>query len=166
MTSGSSLCSLSSEVQQELIRLQDSREKGIAIILKCSGSSSSILVEHVLANTNAKQIGEFLPDSSPRFVAIKFEVEIDKAHTQLTTALVYFSPPDTTTQMKLMYQSSKPEILKILIGAKEFELHHTADFTDEVFLHKMIGMTGKATDQLIGKDEKNLVNDSRRVSIF
>jgi hypothetical protein len=44
-----------------------------------------------------------------------------------------------------------------------FELTDTADFTDDWFRHKVIGLTGKITDEKVGHNP-NMVADSRRVN--
>jgi len=136
------------------------------VILKCNGSSKIVVVDQVITEATPQTIGELLPDSSPRFVLINYEFDLDDAHKHIIWMLINFNPLDTEPTMKMMYQATKYELVKAVgKGAKEIELNDTNDFSVDSFRHKAIGLSGKTTDQIVSNDNKRTA-DSRRVSYY
>lgn len=78
-----------------------------------------------------------LPDSSPRFVLYKYDLNRDPAYQQPTLAFIHFNPWDTEVPIKRMYSESKKEILRQIKGYKEFEINDIREVNLEWFHHKV-----------------------------
>jgi len=117
------------------------------LILKCSIKDKKILIDQFIENVEPDLLANELPDSSPRFVLYKYDLNRDPAYQQPTLAFIHFNPWDTEVPIKRMYSESKKEILRQIKGYKEFEINDIREVNLEWFHHKVIGLTGKASEQ-------------------
>jgi len=157
-------CSLEENCLEEIKKLEKS-ETNVALILKCNKNEKKIIVDRFIENASPSTIEKFLPESSSRFILLKYYIQPDNIHKQSILALIHFNPIDLDSSIKLMYQNSKSQILlAISKGYKEFSVHSLEDFNEEWFQHKIIGVTGKMTDQLIGNNKDAPICDASRIS--
>lgn len=151
MAAGSPVkCDLSAEALQAIDQWTSGTLR--SVVLKCVTAKQVIHVEATNSeDVPIDELGESLPDTSPRFVLVHFRTKDDAVHTSEYSVLIHFNPMDTQPSIKRSYELSKENLERALVRAPNFknvQLNDSRDFTDVNLVCAIQGLKGTATERL------------------
>ena len=122
------------------------------VVLKCVTAKETIEVESAeKSKVPLEEIAEDLPDTSPRYVLLRFSTEDDPAHTSHYHVFLHFNPMDTLPSIKRSYELSKDSVqgaLTALGNLKTVMFTDVHDITPVNMAVAIQGLKGAASSRL------------------
>ena len=123
------------------------------VVLKCVTNKETLVVESSgSAKVPLSEIAEDLPDTSPRFVLLRYS----SPHDESTVAshyevLLHFNPMDTLPSIKRSYELSKESLEQALTAVKNLKQVMICDVHDLTPVNMLVaiqGLKGVAAERL------------------
>ncbi|KAJ3052008.1 hypothetical protein HK097_006987 [Rhizophlyctis rosea] len=111
-----------------------------AIILKIDVKDLKVVVEEILEDTTIEDVAEALPDSTPRYIVLSYELKHKDGRVSYPLVGIYYNPTGSSTANRMLYASTNSYLFqKADIAGKIFDLNDSEDLTDEWLTEKLEG---------------------------
>ncbi|KAJ3326331.1 hypothetical protein HDV06_000207 [Boothiomyces sp. JEL0866] len=97
-------CQISNDVKDQFKVRKD--KSNAALILKIDVNELLVVVDSYLEGINMSELSEELPDSTPRFVVISFELKHKDGRISYPLTGIYYHPEGSSLNNKMLYASS------------------------------------------------------------
>eukprot|EP00002_Diphylleia_rotans_P033429 TRINITY_DN7109_c0_g1_i1.p1 TRINITY_DN7109_c0_g1~~TRINITY_DN7109_c0_g1_i1.p1 ORF type:complete len:140 (-),score=34.16 TRINITY_DN7109_c0_g1_i1:460-879(-) len=111
------------------------------MILKCDKETFSVVLDEKLDSTTFEDITDRLPESAPRYLLISYKLTHDDGRVSYPLIMIYYNPENVNSAVRMMYASSKTQIVNKYNLMKSFDLVDSEDLTEEWLVHQL--KTGK-----------------------
>ncbi|KAI8901515.1 hypothetical protein BC833DRAFT_577467 [Globomyces pollinis-pini] len=126
-------CTIPSETSDQFKVLRFRKDKTIAaLVLKIDPNSLQVVVEHYLQNVSLEDIVEELPETSPRFIVISYELKHKDGRISYPLAGIYYNPEGSSLNNRMCYASTVTQVFtEAGITGKVFDLVEAEELTDD-----------------------------------
>jgi hypothetical protein len=120
-------------------RMAKHSEGNSAIVVKIDKAKLEMDVEEEFNNITIDELKEELPENSPRFVILSYELNHRDGRTSFPLVLVYWAPQTSSMDLKTLYTSALQNFsVKADISGKVVDVRDEAEF-DKQTLDKRLG---------------------------
>ncbi|KAH6561912.1 hypothetical protein BASA62_009532 [Batrachochytrium salamandrivorans] len=144
-------CQVADQTLKELKALRFRKEKSnAALILKIDLATLTIVKDEFLDNTTLADVSEALPDSTPRFIVISYEMKhrdgrvsyplVGKTYAFeiIHRSRIYYNPVGSSTSNRMLYASSSSFLFQSAdITGKVFDLADLEELSDDWMVQKL-----------------------------
>ncbi|KAI8915872.1 hypothetical protein EDD86DRAFT_197076 [Gorgonomyces haynaldii] len=102
------------------------------LVLKINAQELTVVEDEYLDDCSIDDIRELLPDSTPRFIVLSFQLEFDDGRIGYPILGIYYNPEATSMNNRMLYASTSQQVFaKAEISGKVFDLVDPEDLTQE-----------------------------------
>ncbi|KAI8910660.1 hypothetical protein DFJ77DRAFT_470635 [Powellomyces hirtus] len=103
-----------------------------ALILKIEVAALKVVIDEQLDDVSIEEIAEALPDTTPRFLVVSFELKHKDGRISYPLFGLYYNPGGSSTSNRMLYASTKNYLYQQTdISGKIFDLTESEDLTEE-----------------------------------
>ncbi|KAG9067695.1 hypothetical protein KI688_011282 [Linnemannia hyalina] len=115
------------------------RSKGNAtIICKINKEGLLIVEEHDQDNLSIDALAHLLPDNTPRYIVLSYELKHDDGRQSFPLVFLYYSPNGVKPEFNVLYASAKTYFQNKVGLGKVFDLQDSDDLTDAWLRAKLL----------------------------
>jgi len=136
-----STCDVDSEVLQKLRKFRFSRrsQKGTsAFVLKIDREKLCVVEDEVYDEITLEDLVEELPETSPRYIVLSYELAHGDGRTSYPLVLIYYAPASTKPELHMLYASAKVYFQQKADINKVFDIREAETLTDEWLREKLL----------------------------
>nr|KAJ3420796.1 hypothetical protein HK105_005252 [Polyrhizophydium stewartii] len=127
--------------QLESLRFRKAKSNA-ALILKIDVPTltvgEGVVQDEYLDNTTLEEVQENLPDSTPRFIVLSYEMRHKDGRISYPLVGLYYNPDGSSTNNRMLYASTRSYLFqKAEISGKVFDLTDAEDLTDDWMVQKL-----------------------------
>ena len=133
-------CDISDAVRETLKKLQFAKGKkatNSGFTAKINKKALTVDVDEEYTNVDLKEIAEDLPESAPRFIFFSYEWKREDGRVHYPLVMIYYTPASVSTQLHMMYASSKALLLQVLNVQRFFDLNDS-ELLNNKWLHDQL----------------------------
>ncbi|ODQ52206.1 hypothetical protein SAICODRAFT_26256 [Saitoella complicata NRRL Y-17804] len=138
MASEARLFALSTENQKSIrdFRLKGSKKGTACLIFSISKTNHDIIPDSAtedgpLTLSSIEELADELPDNTPRFVLLSYELEFDDGRKSTPLCMLYWAPRTSSLEMTMLYASARVWFAEKCDTGKVLECRDGDDLTDE-----------------------------------
>lgn len=133
-----STCTIDARVLEECRKLRFMKDpRNTAIILKINVKQMVIEVDEILEDCSIDQVGEGLPESSPRYILYSYKFVRPDGRVSFPLMFIFYSPEAVNMGLNMHYASSKPMLAQKLEISKLFDVNDSAQLNDAWLKEKL-----------------------------
>jgi len=133
----SAACELADDLPARLRKFRFAKTTNTtALILKIDRENLNIVEEELCENVTVEKLAEDLPENQPRFVVLSYKYDHADGRVLYPLVLLYYTPP-VSTQLNMLYASSKTYLQEQAGLSKVFEVRDRDDLTTEWLREKL-----------------------------
>uniref|UniRef100_A0A914EEZ4 ADF-H domain-containing protein n=1 Tax=Acrobeloides nanus TaxID=290746 RepID=A0A914EEZ4_9BILA len=102
-----------------------------AAILKIDRKEMCLTLENMLEDCELDELVNELPENQPRFVILSYELKRSDGRVSYPLCLVYYTPPGSSPEMKMLYAGSRNNLVKECELTKSVEIRDSEELTKE-----------------------------------
>ncbi|KAI9100426.1 hypothetical protein DFS34DRAFT_648346 [Phlyctochytrium arcticum] len=112
-------------------RFRKAKTNGV-IILKVDIENLKVIVDEVIEDADIEALAEELPENSPRYLVLSFELKHKDGRISYPLFGVYYNPEGANTSNRMVYASTRNVLFQQTgISGKIFDLNNSEDLTPE-----------------------------------
>ncbi|KND03304.1 uncharacterized protein SPPG_02352 [Spizellomyces punctatus DAOM BR117] len=109
-----------------------------ALILKIDVPHLKVVIDELLEDSSIEDISDALPDTTPRFLVMSFELRHKDGRVSYPLFGVYYNPAAASTANRMLYASTKNYLYQQTdISGKVFDLTDSEDLTEEWLVEQL-----------------------------
>ncbi|EGF84059.1 hypothetical protein BATDEDRAFT_21747 [Batrachochytrium dendrobatidis JAM81] len=109
-----------------------------ALILKIDIQSLTVIKDQFFDDAALADIAEELPDSTPRFLVVSYEMKHRDGRISYPLVGIYYNPTGSSTNNRMLYASTSSHLFqKADITGKVFDVTDPEELTDEWMIQKL-----------------------------
>ncbi|KAI8645627.1 hypothetical protein BD408DRAFT_411266 [Parasitella parasitica] len=135
--SASSTCEIDADLVQKIkdFRFAKYESGNAAFVLQIDRKTLKIVEDEVYDNISLEDLIEELPENTPRFIILSYELKHDDGRTNFPLVFVYWSPSTAKAEVNMLYASAKTYLQEKIEVNRGFDIREADSLTDE-FLKK------------------------------
>ncbi|GES85718.1 histone H4-like [Rhizophagus clarus] len=135
-----STCEVDSQVLEKLrkFRFSKSSKGNAAFVLKIDREKLLVVEDEQYDNISLEELIEELPENSPRYIVLSYELLHDDGRKSYPLILIYYSPVTTNPETNMLYASAKTYFQQKADLNKVFDIRETETLTDEWLKSKLL----------------------------
>ncbi|CAG8454209.1 9414_t:CDS:10 [Paraglomus occultum] len=136
-----STCDIDPEVLQKLRKFRFSKrsQKGsAAFVLKIDRERLCIVEDQVYDEITLEDLVEELPETSPRYIVLSYELTHNDGRKSYPLVLIYYSPVSTKPELHMLYASAKTYFQQRADVNKVFDIREAEALSDEWLQKKLL----------------------------
>ncbi|KAI9478880.1 MAG: glia maturation factor beta [Benjaminiella poitrasii] len=131
--SASSTCDIDESLVQKIkeFRFAKYDTGNAAFVLKIDKKSLKIVEDEVHDNISIEDLVEDLPENTPRFIILSYELKHDDGRKNFPLVFIYWSPSTCKAEVNMLYASAKTYLQEKIDVMRGFDIHDPETLTDE-----------------------------------
>ncbi|CAO3568592.1 unnamed protein product [Mortierella alpina] len=115
------------------------RTRGIAALI-CKIDKNKLLIEEDedLELEALEELAETLPENTPRYVVVSYELNHDDGRVSYPLVFIYYSPKGVKPELNMLYASAKTHFQNESGLGKVFDLHDAESLTEKWMRSKLL----------------------------
>ncbi|KAF9968797.1 hypothetical protein BGZ70_005601 [Mortierella alpina] len=115
------------------------RSQGIAALI-CKIDKNKLLIEEDedLQLESLDELAESLPENTPRYVVVSYELKHDDGRVSYPLVFIYYSPNGVKPELNMLYASAKTHFQTANDLGKVFDLHDAESLTEKWMRTKLL----------------------------
>ncbi|KAF9903158.1 hypothetical protein EC991_004104, partial [Linnemannia zychae] len=122
----------------EAFRFSKRSQGNAALICKIDKAKLLILEETDEDDISIEDLAELLPENTPRYVILSFELKHDDGRLSYPLVFLYYSPKGVKPDLNMLYASSKTYFQNKTGLGKVFDIHDAEDLTEDWLRSKLL----------------------------
>ncbi|KAK3816796.1 MAG: glia maturation factor gamma-like protein [Linnemannia elongata] len=114
----------------EAFRFAKRSQGNAALICKIDSKELMILEDHDEKNVLIEDLADLLPENTPRYVVLSYELKHDDGRQSYPLVFLYYSPSGVRPELNMLYASAKTYFQNKVGLGKVFDLQDAEDLTD------------------------------------
>lgn len=137
--SATSTCEISPELVQKIkdFRFAKYESGNAAFVLSIDRKTLEIVEDEVHDNISLEDLVEELPENTPRFVILSYELKHDDGRVNFPLLFIYWSPSTAKAEVNMLYASAKTYLQDKISVNRGFDIREADTLTDE-YLRKLL----------------------------
>ncbi|CAB4427387.1 unnamed protein product [Rhizophagus irregularis] len=119
-------------------RFSKSSKGSAAFVLKIDREKLLVMEDEQYDNISLEELIEELPENSPRYIVLSYELLHDDGRKSYPLILIYYSPVTTNPETNMLYASAKTYFQQKADLNKVFDIRDTETLTDEWLKSKLL----------------------------
>ncbi|KAF8967394.1 hypothetical protein BGZ46_000186 [Entomortierella lignicola] len=115
----------------EAFRFAKRSQGNAALICKIDRQKLLIEEEEDEDSLTMEELAELLPDNSPRYVVLSFELKHDDGRLSYPLVFLYYSPSGVKPELNMLYASAKTYFQNKVSLGKVFDIQDSETLTEE-----------------------------------
>ncbi|OBZ89583.1 Glia maturation factor gamma [Choanephora cucurbitarum] len=134
-----STCEIDPELVEKINQFRFAKYKSgnAAFVLQIDRKTLKIVEEEVYENTPIEELVEELPENTPRFVILSYELKYSDGRVNFPLLFIYWSPSTAKAEINMLYASAKTYLQEKIGVNRGFDIRDAETLTDE-FLTKQL----------------------------
>ncbi|KAJ3042256.1 hypothetical protein HDV00_007622 [Rhizophlyctis rosea] len=139
--SAQNTCDVPEDVVEALKKFRFRKSKSnAALVIKIDTKDLRVVIDETLEDTTIEEVAETLPDSTPRYIVLSYELKHKDGRVSYPLVGIYYNPSGSSTSNRMLYASTTSFLFqKADIAGKIFDLTDSEDLTDEWLTEKLEG---------------------------
>ncbi|KAI8926754.1 hypothetical protein BC831DRAFT_455311 [Entophlyctis helioformis] len=109
-----------------------------ALILKIDVPTLTVVEDQFMTNTSLEEIAEELPESTPRFMIVTYQINHKDGRVSYPLVGLYYNPSGSSTSNRMLYASTASLLFqKANVVGKVFDFTESETLTDEWLVQKL-----------------------------
>ncbi|CAO3624369.1 unnamed protein product [Mucor hiemalis] len=131
--SATSTCEISPELVQKIkdFRFAKYESGNAAFVLQIDRKTLKIVEDEVHDNISLEDLIEELPENTPRFVILSYELKHDDGRVNFPLVFIYWSPSTAKAEVNMLYASAKTYLQQTISVNRGFDIRDPETLTDE-----------------------------------
>ncbi|TPX56996.1 hypothetical protein SpCBS45565_g08301 [Spizellomyces sp. 'palustris'] len=122
----------------EATEIIEKSKTNAALILKIDVPQLKVVIDELLEDSSIEDISDALPDTTPRFLVMSFELRHKDGRVSYPLFGVYYNPAAASTANRMLYASTKNYLYQRTdISGKVFDLTDSEDLTEEWLVEQL-----------------------------
>ncbi|KAF9945075.1 hypothetical protein BGZ72_001678 [Mortierella alpina] len=115
------------------------RSQGIAALI-CKIDKNKLLVEEDedLELESLDELAETLPENTPRYVVVSYELKHDDGRVSYPLVFIYYSPKGVKPELNMLYATAKTHFQNKIGLGKVFDLRDAESLTEQWMRSKLL----------------------------
>ncbi|KAI8096627.1 uncharacterized protein BX664DRAFT_324461 [Halteromyces radiatus] len=128
-----STCEIDPTLVEKLkqFRFQKFSSKNAAFVLKIDKKTLKIEEEEVFDSISLEDLVEELPENTPRYIILSYELKHSDGRTNYPLLFIYWSPSTAKAELHMLYTSAKGDLQKEIDVMRDFEIREPETLSDE-----------------------------------
>ncbi|KAF9127609.1 hypothetical protein BG015_004509 [Linnemannia schmuckeri] len=122
----------------EAFRFAKRSQGNAALICKIDKDKLLIVEDEDEDNLSIEDLAELLPDNTPRYVVLSFELKHDDGRQSYPLVFLYYSPKGVKPELNMLYASAKTYFQNKAGLGKVFDLQDPEELTDHWLRAKLL----------------------------
>ncbi|ORY93821.1 glia maturation factor beta-like protein [Syncephalastrum racemosum] len=129
----SSTCDISPELVEKIkeFRFAKYSSGNAAFVLQIDRKKLEIVEDEVHDNISVEDLVEELPENSPRFIILSYELTHSDGRKNFPLVFIYWSPSTAKAEINMLYASAKTFLQEKINVNRGFDIREPEQFTDE-----------------------------------
>ncbi|KAF8925608.1 hypothetical protein BGZ47_003151 [Haplosporangium gracile] len=122
----------------EAFRFAKRSQGNAALICKIDKAKLLIVEDEDEDNLSIEDLAELLPDNTPRYIVLSFELKHDDGRQSYPLVFLYYSPKGVKPELNMLYASAKTYFQNKADLGKVFDLQDPEELTDQWLRAKLL----------------------------
>ncbi|KAG0048083.1 hypothetical protein BGZ89_004712 [Linnemannia elongata] len=122
----------------EAFRFAKRSQGNAALICQIDKKELLIVEDKDEDNLTIEELSEFLPENTPRYVVLSYELKHDDGRQSYPLVFLYYSPKGVKPELNMLYASAKTHFQNKVGLGKVFDLQDSEDLTDDWLRAKLL----------------------------
>ncbi|KAI8072168.1 uncharacterized protein B0P05DRAFT_573098 [Gilbertella persicaria] len=134
-----STCEIDADLVKKLdnFRFAKYESGNAAFVLQIDKKSLKIIEDEVYDNISIEDLVEELPENTPRFIILSYELKHSDGRVNFPLLFIYWSPSTAKAEINMLYASAKTYLQEKISVNRGYDIRDPETFTDE-FLTKQL----------------------------
>ncbi|CEP15120.1 hypothetical protein [Parasitella parasitica] len=130
--SATSTCEIDDALVQKIkdFRFAKYESGNAAFVLQIDRKTLKIVEDKVHDDISLEDLIEELPENTPRFIILSYELKHDDGRTNYPLLFIYWSPSTAKAEMNMLYTSAKTYLQEKIEVNRGFDIHDPESLTD------------------------------------
>ncbi|KAG0202133.1 hypothetical protein BGX28_005275 [Mortierella sp. GBA30] len=135
----SSTCDIDPHLVEKLeaFRFAKRSQGNAALICKIDKNKLLIQEDEELESVTMDDVAEMLPENTPRYVVLSFELKHDDGRVSYPLVFIYYSPKGAKPELNMLYASAKTHFQNKIGLGKVFDIDDAEALTEEWLRSKL-----------------------------
>ncbi|KAI7890347.1 glia maturation factor beta [Mucor mucedo] len=128
-----STCEIDAELVQKIkdFRFAKYSSGNAAFVLQIDRKTLKIVEDEVYDDISLEDLVEELPENTPRFIILSYELKHDDGRVNFPLIFIYWSPSTAKAEVNMLYASAKTYLQEKISVMRDFDIRDPESFTDE-----------------------------------
>ncbi|KAK3827403.1 MAG: hypothetical protein J3Q66DRAFT_320175 [Benniella sp.] len=117
-----SVCTVDQDLLNQIEVLRRDNSQGNAAIVCKIDQSKFLVVQESDGFVNIEELGDELPESSPRYIILSFKLTHDDGRVSYPMVFVNYSPSGAKTELCMLYASSRTQFQRVAQTTKTLDV--------------------------------------------
>ncbi|KAF9916635.1 hypothetical protein FBU30_001240 [Linnemannia zychae] len=122
----------------EAFRFAKRSQGNATLVCKIDKDKLLIVEDEDEENVSIEDLAELLPENTPRYVVLSFELKHDDGRLSYPLVFLYYSPKGVKPELNMLYASAKTYFQNKANLGKVFDLQDAEDLTDDWLRSKLL----------------------------
>ncbi|KAG2203460.1 hypothetical protein INT47_008187 [Mucor saturninus] len=134
-----STCEIDAELVQKIkdFRFAKYSSGNAAFVLQIDRKTLKIVEDEVYDDISLEDLVEELPENTPRFIILSYELKHDDGRVNFPLIFIYWSPSTAKAEVNMLYASAKTYLQEKISVMRDFDIRDPESFTDEYLVKQL-----------------------------
>lgn len=124
-------CTIDEKVSEEFMKLKMSNAANRALVLSIDVPGLAVTIDCLKDDILLDDLVEDLSDSNPCYIIYSYKFERDDGRTQYPLLLIFYSPPGSPINVKMLSTNTKRHIMDKFQITKVFDVQDMENISDQ-----------------------------------